>query len=268
MAIYVVGDIQGCLDPLQQLLEKVNFDPARDALWTTGDLVNRGPSSLAVLRFFYSLKNSQIVLGNHDLHLLSVLEGQATLSPADTLDSILDAPDSDQLATWLRHQPLLYYHQSLKVVLVHAGLPPEWDLTHALQHAAEVERALQGPDYREFLAQMRGNLPNRWYETYQGWDRLRYITNALTRLRFCDAHGALGFDYKSTQAPPGYLPWFEVPGRRSAALKILFGHWASLEGKTNQKNVIALDTGCVWGHCLTALRLEDGVFFRVNCPAP
>lgn len=268
MATYVVGDIQGCFDPLQQLLSKVNFDPAQDHLWTTGDLVNRGPSSLDVLRFFYSLKNSQVVLGNHDLHLLSVLEGKATLSPADTLEPILHAPDRERLTTWLRHQPLLYYDPQFDVVLVHAGLPPQWDLSQALQYAAEVECVLKGPDYQEFLAKMRGNLPNSWQKNYRGWDRLRYITNAFTRLRFCTVQGELDFAYKETVSPTGYLPWFEVPNRRSAALKILFGHWASLEGKTNQENVVALDTGCVWGHCLTALRLEDNAFFHVNCAVP
>ena len=265
MSIYVVGDIQGCFDPLIRLLEKINFNSNQDCLWLTGDLVNRGSQSLEVLRFVKSLKHSQVVLGNHDLHLLSVLYGQSSLDNQDTLGAILNAPDKEELGIWLRNRPLLHHDATLGVTLVHAGLPPQWDINKAQECADELSAMLKGPDYAEFFAHMYGDTPTRWHDALKGWDRLRVIANCLTRLRFCDEEGNLDLSAKGSIAKKGYFPWFKITNRRSKNLKILFGHWAALAGKTDDPNVVALDTGCVWGHCLTAMRLEDGKRFTVNC---
>jgi bis(5'-nucleosyl)-tetraphosphatase (symmetrical) len=265
MATYVIGDMQGCFDPFIGLLEKINFNSNQDCLWLTGDLVNRGPKSLEALRFIKSLKYSQVVLGNHDLHFLSIFYGQSNLNSQDTLKPILDAPDKEDLATWLRHRPLLHHDADLGVTLVHAGLPPQWDLQKALQCANELETVLRGKHYLDFFKHMYGDIPNCWNDALAGWDRLRVIANCLTRLRFCDAEGHLDLNTKGNIAQKGYFPWFKVAKRRSKNLKILFGHWAALAGKTNDPNAIALDTGCVWGGCLTALRLEDGKRFAFNC---
>ncbi|MES2142041.1 MAG: symmetrical bis(5'-nucleosyl)-tetraphosphatase [Pseudomonadota bacterium] len=265
MATYVIGDIQGCFDPFIRLLEKINFNSDRDCLWLTGDLVNRGPMSLEVLRFVKSLKYSQVVLGNHDLHLLSVLYGKASLDKQDTLESILNAPDKDALGTWLRHRPLLHHDAVFDVILLHAGLPPQWDLNKALQCAHELETMLRSEHYPDFFEHMYGDVPSQWNDDLKGWDRLRVISNCLTRLRFCDAEGNLDLNAKGKITKKGYFPWFKVPNRRSKGLKILFGHWAALAGKTGDPDIIALDTGCVWGQCLTALRLEDGKRFTINC---
>jgi len=267
VATYVVGDIQGCLDPFTHLLEKIKFNSNRDNLWLTGDLVNRGPASLEVLRFIKTLKHSQVVLGNHDLHLLSVLCGKANLDTQDTLGAILSAPDKEELGTWLRHRPLLHYDAALNVILVHAGLPPQWDLSDALQCANELETILKSQQYPAFFECMYGNVPSRWDNSLQGWDRLRVIANCLTRLRFCDQEGNLDLNTKGNIAKKDYFPWFKVPHRRSKNIKILFGHWAALAGKTGDPMVVALDTGCVWGHCLTAMRLEDEKRFTVSCSA-
>ena len=265
MATYVIGDIQGCFDPFIRLLKKINFNSNRDCLWLTGDLVNRGPMSLEVLRFVKSLKYSQVVLGNHDLHLLSVLYGKASLDKQDTLESILNAPDRDVLGTWLRHRPLLYHDEVFDIILLHAGLPPQWDLYKALQCAHELEAMLRSEHYSDFFEHMYGDVPSQWNDNLKGWDRLRVISNCLTRLRFCDAEGNLYLNAKGKITKKGYFPWFKVPNRRSKGLKILFGHWAALAGKTGNPDIIALDTGCVWGICLTALRLEDGKRFIINC---
>lgn len=265
MATYVIGDIQGCFDPFIRLLEKINFDLNQDRLWLTGDLVNRGPSSLEVLRFVKSLKYSQVVLGNHDLHLLSVLYNKASLDSQDTLQSILNASDKDELGNWLRHRSLLHHDAEFDVILVHAGLPPQWDLSKALQCAQELEAVLRSKHYIEFFEHMYGDTPSQWDDTLKGWDRLRFISNCLTRLRFCDAEGNLDLNNKGKITKKGYFPWFKVPKRRSKDLKIIFGHWAALAGKTDDPKVIALDTGCVWGHCLTAMRLEDGKRFTIDC---
>lgn len=265
MATYIIGDVQGCFDPFIRLLEKINFNSNQDQLWLTGDLVNRGPASLEVLRFVKSLKYSQVVLGNHDLHFLSVLYDKASLDSQDTLDSILNAPDKEELGTWLRHRPLLHHDERFGVVLVHAGLPPQWDLNKAIQCAHELETVLRSESHLNFFGHMYGDMPNQWNDTLKGWDRLRVISNCLTRLRFCDAKGALDLKAKGKTAPKGYFPWFKVPNRRSKGLKILFGHWAALAGKTDDPNIIALDTGCVWGNCLTAMRLEDGKRFTLDC---
>lgn len=265
MATYVIGDIQGCFEPLTRLLKKINFNSNQDCLWFTGDLVNRGPASLEVLRFVKSLKYSQVVLGNHDLHLLSVLYGKASLDRQDTLDPILNAPDREELGTWLRHRPLLHHNAVFGVVLVHAGLPPQWDLNKALQCAHELEAVLQSNHCSGFFEHMYGDFPRRWNDTLEGWDRLRVIANCLARLRFCDTEGNLDLNTKGSVPKKEYFPWFKVPNRRSKGLKIIFGHWAALAGKTNDPNTIALDTACVWGHCLTAMRLEDEKRFTVNC---
>lgn len=266
MAIYVIGDIQGCFDPFIRLLEKVNFDTQKDCLWLTGDLVNRGPNSLEVLRFVKSVKHTQVVLGNHDLYFLSVFYGAKDPDKQTSLRPLLDAPDSDELATWLRHRSLLHHDYERELTLVHAGLPPQWDLQKALQCANELEIVLRNENYLGFFKHMHGDEPTRWDDALQGWNRLRVIANCLTRLRFCDREGNLDLNTKGEIAKAGYLPWFKIPQRRNKTMKILFGHWAALRGKTEDPSVIALDTGCVWGNCLTALRLEDWKLFKVDCP--
>lgn len=266
MATYAIGDIQGCFDEFLGLLNKIEFNPSHDSLWLTGDLVNRGPKSLEVLRFVKTLKNCHIVLGNHDLHLLSVVYAGAKLDPEDTLEAVLNAPDREELCTWLRHRVLLHHDSTLGYTLIHAGLPPQWDLSKAIKCAQEVQIVLQGNYYVEFFKHMYGDTPRQWNDNLLGWDRLRVITNCLTRLRFCDIKGNLELATKEKSIlHEGYFPWFKLANRRSKGLNILFGHWAALDGQTNEPNVYALDTGCVWGRCLTALRLEDKVRFSINC---
>lgn len=258
MAVYAIGDVQGCYEPLQRLLERIAFDPARDSLWFAGDLINRGPQSLAVLRLVRSLgRRAVAVLGNHDLTLLAAAEGFVKPRRKDTFHTILEAPDRADLLDWLRHCPVLHYDAALGYLLVHAGLPPQWDLHRSLACAQELEATLRGPGYREFLARMFGSEPRLWRDDLSGVDRLRFIVNACTRLRFCHDDGSLNFDQKGPPGsqPPGLRPWFTVPGRRSADLKVVFGHWAAL-GYYRDKGVYALDSGCVWGGRLTALRLD------------
>jgi len=259
MAIYAIGDIQGCLDELKQLLEQIHFDPAQDQLWFAGDLVNRGPKSLETLRFIRSLGDRAItVLGNHDLHLLALAEGDKRYSSKfDTLLPILQAPDRPQLLDWLRHRPLLHHDKSLGYTLIHAGLPPQWKLKKARRYAHEVEAMLQSPHFRDFLKVMYGNQPARWSKQLEGMDRLRLITNCLTRLRYCRPDGTLDLKSKGKvgSQPAGYLPWFAVPERKSRKKRILFGHWSTLQVR-EQDNVYALDTGCLWGGKLSALRID------------
>lgn len=265
MAIYVVGDVQGCYTELVQLLEKIQFDAGHDQLWLVGDLVNRGPDSLAVLRLVKSLGDSAImVLGNHDLHLLAVAEGLAALHLGDTLDEILHAPDCDELMFWLRHQKLL--HMKDNFVLVHAGLLPGWSVAQAIALAREAEQALQGNGYVDLLAHMYGNQPNQWCDDLAGHDRLRVIINAFTRLRICTDGGEMEFKFKgeTKNIPQNYRPWFDIPKRASADATLIFGHWSAL-GLLCQEKVIALDTGCLWGGTLTAIRLEDREIFQVVC---
>lgn len=265
MATYVVGDIQGCCTEFRQLLEQMRFDPAADRLWLVGDLVNRGPDSLGVLRLVKSLGNAAItVLGNHDLHLLAVAEGVAELHRSDTLEDILAAPDRDELLAWLRAQRLL--HVEGNFVLVHAGLLPGWTVAQAQQLAHEIEDALRGRHYQDFLERMYGNLPNRWEDNLTGYKRLRVITNAFTRMRICTVKGEMELKFKGEvqDVPAGYLPWFEVPGRASAKATIVCGHWSALGLKVTP-GVIALDTGCLWGGMLTAVRLEDRKLFQFPC---
>lgn len=268
MAIYAVGDIQGCHTELVQLLEKIRFDPGSDKLWLVGDLVNRGPDSLQVLRLVKSLGESAItVLGNHDLHLLAVAAGTSRLYRGDTLDEILRAPDRDELLTWLRNQRLL--HAEGDFVLVHAGLLPGWSVEQAAVLAREVETALQSRDYVDFLAHMYGNKPDAWADGLEGYKRLRVITNALTRMRICTDSGEMEFDFKAEKhnIPTGYRPWFDIPGRASQKSTVIFGHWSALGLKVSP-NIIALDTGCLWGGTLTAMRLEDRQLFQVACQNP
>lgn len=266
MATYAVGDVQGCYQPLRALLDRVNFKAGRDRLWLVGDLVNRGPESLAVLRFVKALGDSaRLVLGNHDLHFLAVAEGIRAPGRSDTLDELLAAPDCAELVRWLRGQPLFYRDRRLGFSMVHAGIPPMWGLKKTARRAAEVEAALQGPLYRDFLRAMYGNEPRGWQPGMDELTRLRVITNYLTRMRFCSPTGELDIENKAgpMQVRFGFAPWFALDNRKSRRHRILFGHWAALEGHAAQTNVWALDTGCVWGGQLTALRLEDQQLFQV-----
>ncbi len=244
MATYAVGDLQGCLQPLKCLLERVNFNPAVDHLWLVGDLVNRGPESLETLRFLYSIRQSLVcVLGNHDLHLLAVWHNVERLKKSDTLREIIEAPDADQLFDWLRQQKLLHYDEPRGIALVHAGIPPQWTLGKALELAAEVEEVLRDDErLKLYLDGMYGNEPNKWSKSLTGIERLRVITNCLTRMRFCTAEGKL--DLKSKEgldtAPKGYKPWYAHKGRRSRHVKIIFGHWAALQGQVDEPGIIAL----------------------------
>lgn len=265
MATYAIGDLQGCLSPLQLLLEKINFDSRKDCLWFVGDLVNRGPDSLGTLRFVKSLgARAQVVLGNHDLHLLTVAAGFANAHRGDTLNDILQAPDCDELLSWLRQRPLL--HRADGFIMIHAGLLPSWTVAEAQSLANEVEAALRAPNYLDFLANMYGNSPDHWHDELRGWDRLRVITNAFTRLRICKPDGTMEFSHKSELAaiPAGFLPWYQVPRRNSADETIICGHWSAL-GLRLESNLLALDTGCLWGRCLSAVRLEDRALFQVDC---
>ena len=270
MAIYVIGDVQGCFAALQQLIKDIKFDPDTDTLWFTGDLVNRGSQSADVIRFVRDLGERTIsVLGNHDLHLLAVAAGKAKIKRRDTIADVLRSQDRDELLGWLRQRPLLHHDANLGLTLIHAGLLPQWDLDMAMNLAREVESVLRGPDSDEFLAHMYGNQPRVWREDLTGWDRLRLIVNAFTRLRYCDRSGHMDL---APTGPPGsqpkhLVPWFQLPDRRTKELTIIFGHWSSL-GIWQKDGVIGLDTGCVWGGALTAVRVDDGRrdFFQTRCP--
>lgn len=265
MSTYVIGDIQGCYQALMRLLEQIAFDPARDRLWLVGDLVNRGPHSLEVLRWARDLgERVTAVLGNHDLHLLAVAEGFVPLHHHDTLQDVLTAPDRGELLDWLRHRPLIHFEHGW--LMVHAGLLPQWTVLRAVELAREVEAELAGPGYRHFLAHMYGNEPRQWRDDLTGIARLRVITNAMTRLRFCTRDGVMEFIHKGppSQRPDGFLPWYEVPERKSRGAPIVFGHW-SAHGLDVSSEYCALDTGCLWGGALSAMRLEDRALFQVSC---
>jgi bis(5'-nucleosyl)-tetraphosphatase (symmetrical) len=270
MAVYAIGDVQGCYDPLQRLLDKLRFDPDQDVLWFAGDLINRGPQSLATVRLVYSLgRRAVVVLGNHDLTMLAAAAGHIKPKKQDTYDEILQAADREQLLDWLRRRPVLHHDAVLGFTLVHAGLAPQWDLPLALACAAELEAALQSPHADDFLEQMFGNKPIRWKDTLQGFERLRCITNYLTRMRYCTIDGALSFAEKGSPEtrPTHLLPWFKVPWRKHAGLNIIFGHWASL-GLYHEPGIYALDSGCVWGMKLSALCLDGenrGLLSAVDC---
>jgi bis(5'-nucleosyl)-tetraphosphatase (symmetrical) len=267
MATYAIGDVQGCFATLLALLDTIAFDRSRDQLWFTGDLVNRGPRSLAVLRFISALGKSAVtVLGNHDLHLLAVAHGQGPYKPRDTFTDVLHAPDREPLLAWLRHQPLLYHHAPLGMTMVHAGLPPQWNLALAQTHAAEVEAVLQSTDFPVFLRHLENTAATQRTPAPEKWARLCYSSNCLTRLRYCDAQGRLLLDDKDSHGaqPVPYFPWFTIPARASAALNLVFGHWATL-GTCTAPGVHHLDTGCVWGGTLTAMCLETRERFSVPC---
>ena len=273
MAIYCIGDIQGCDSALGRLLDSIGFSPSRDTVYLLGDLVNRGPESAAVLRRCAAHGDAlRALLGNHDLHLLAAAHGARKPSKRDTLHHVLDAPDRDALLQWLRHQPLARQHEHAgeTLLMVHAGVLPQWTAQDALALADEVHAVLKGPDLPDFLHQMYGNLPDRWSNALQGTERLRVIVNAFTRLRFCSPEGVM--DFESTEsaasAPAGLVPWFEAPGRRTANTVMAFGHWSTL-GWLNRPHLLGLDTGCVWGGCLSAVRfgstLAQRELIQVHC---
>lgn len=259
MAVYAIGDVQGCFDELLKLLDVLQFDATQDEIWLAGDLVNRGPKSADTLRFTKNLSDrAKVVLGNHDLHLLAqasgVTENQHHL---DTIDSVLQAEDCEELLTWLRHQPLFHHDAGLQFSMVHAGLPPQWTIAEAKDRAAEVESVLQGDNWREFFQHMYGNKPKSWSPDLTGWDRLRFITNCFTRLRYCHEDGTLALKFKGApkDKPAKQKPWFDMPGRASADDRIVFGHWSQL-GTGQYGNVFSLDSGAVWGEQLTAVRID------------
>jgi len=259
MATYAIGDIQGCYDDLIKLLEQIKFNETDDSLWFVGDLVNRGPQSLETLRFVKSLGHSAItVLGNHDLHLLAMFFGSGKKS--DTLEPILKAVDRDELLHWLRHRPLMHYDEKLNFNMLHAGLPPQWTIEQARDLATEVEEVLQGKDHADYFADMYGDKPRLWTEELTGMKRWRYITNCLTRLRFCSTSGKLVLSEKGPPSESDYIPWFKHPERKSKEARIVFGHWSTL-GLLQTDNIWSIDTGCLWGGSMTAIELDhpDGI---------
>ena len=261
MALYLIGDIQGCDAPLGRLLDELAFSPSRDTIFLLGDLVNRGPASDRVLRRLMGYgAAARCLLGNHDLHLLATACGARKPSRKDTMDCVLDAPDREAMLHWLSHQPLAMLEplHGCNLLMVHAGVLPQWSAPQTLQLAAEVQAVLQSTDAAAFYRSMYADLPNRWSDALTGFDRLRVIVNALTRLRFCTSEGEMEFETKdaANSAPAGYMPWFEVPGRLSATTTIAFGHWSTL-GWLDRTDLLAMDTGCVWGGCLSALRIDE-----------
>lgn len=267
MATYAIGDIQGCVEPLEALLDKINYDSTIDHLWFTGDLVSRGPESLRSLRLISKLPNTITVLGNHDMHLLALKFAENVYVVKHNLMPILEAHDSDELIHWLRHRPLIHHDPHLKFTLVHAGILPSWSIASALEYGGEVSTVLQSDNAGEFLEEMYGDEPKYWSENLLGWNRLRFITNVFTRMRYCDAQGGLALESKSAPGSQNVdlIPWYKLPSLRNHDDRIVFGHWASLMGKADVTNIFALDTGCVWGNQLTALRLEDQYRTCVEC---
>lgn len=264
---YLIGDLQGCSDPLDRLLSTIDFSPSRDRLFLLGDLVNRGPDSLGVLKRLRSLEGAATcLLGNHDLHLLAVAHGVRKPHRSDTLDAILSAPDLDDWLNWLRQQRLAVHDAGW--LMVHAGVLPQWSAQRTMTLAREVEAMLRSPDLGDFLAQMYGNEPAQWDDTLTGVRRWRCVINALTRLRFCSADGTMEFSAKegAEGAPEGFMPWFDVPARASLGTPVAFGHWSTL-GLIDRPDLLALDTGCVWGGCLTAVRVDGGrrEFVQIGC---
>ncbi|MFI3138071.1 MAG: symmetrical bis(5'-nucleosyl)-tetraphosphatase [Methylococcaceae bacterium] len=255
MSVYAIGDIQGCYEDLLRLLDVIAFDSTQDTLWFAGDLVNRGPQSLQTLRFVKSLGDAAIVvLGNHDLHLLAAFCQDKKSDKKNSLHQVLDAPDCEELMHWLRRRPL--FHHEHGYCLLHAGLPPQWDFAKTVKMAQKAEAALRGVGYRDFLKQMYGDKPNRWSPKLKGMGQLRFVVNCFTRLRYCEKDGSLDFDCSSAPGtqPPQLTPWFQMPQRKSIAMQIIFGHWSSL-GYYAGDNCYAIDTGCLWGGQLTALKL-------------
>jgi len=260
VAQYAIGDIQGCYDPFRKLLDRISFDPARDRLWLTGDLVNRGPKSRRTLRFVKSLgKSAKVVLGNHDLHLLA-LANDVGFSPKnfDSLWKILGQDDCDELIGWLRNRPLAHYSKKLNTLMVHAGIPASWSVKNTLARAKEVETILRSDNYVDFLASMYGNQPDRWSKQLEGEERLRFIVNALTRMRMIDSKGRIDYSHSGPpdKAPPSFSPWFAAKNAKWRGTRIVFGHWSAL-GLIVNDEIISVDTGCVWGRQLTAVRLDE-----------
>lgn len=264
MAKYAVGDVQGCLNPLEALLSKVDFNPSIDLLISVGDLVNRGPQSLATLRYCMGLGNAfKMVLGNHDLHLLAIAEGVRAPSKQDTIQEVLDAPDRESIFSWLRSQPLLLSEDNYQIV--HAGIPHIWDIKQAQSLANEVSDAIQSSQRKTFFEQMYGNHPDVWHSNLEGSERLRTITNYLTRMRFCDPRGRLDLKIKDcTKQPDPYKPWFSFERTDKSPFEIIFGHWAALQGKPFKSPLFALDTGYVWGGSMRLMCLEDQQIFHQN----
>ncbi len=271
MSTYVIGDVQGCFDELQELVEYISFNPKKDQLWFVGDLVNRGPQSLETLRWVKSLGNSAVtVLGNHDLHLLAAHAGAKEISRTSSLQSALQARDINALVEWLRCQPLIQYNKQLNFAMVHAGLAPQWSVKDAIRYAKEVEIVLRSNKYKDFLYNMYGDQPNQWDGRLKGWNRLRTITNFMTRVRYCTNKGVMSFTDKG---PPGsqstgMKPWYEITQRKSQDTTVVFGHWSTL-GYVNDYNIISTDTGCLWGGQLTAIKieLESLTIYQLNCEA-
>ncbi len=273
MATYAIGDVQGCFDELKDLLTQIDFNSDRDQLWFCGDLVNRGPKSLETLRYIRSLESNAIsVLGNHDLHLLATAYGHQKPGKKDTFDAILAADDAEKIFDWLRHQPLLHHDTEMGVTLLHAGIHPSWSISKAQQLAKEMEQILQGDNHINFYRHMYGDKPFMWDESLSGWSRYRFITNIFTRLRYCDENGKPALNAKGAPGsqPEGLLPWYEIPGRKSQQDTIIFGHWSTLPhaGLASINNTYAIDSGCLWGGALTAMRIDTQPFeyFRLNCP--
>ena len=266
MTTFVVGDIQGCYAEFRELLSVSGFRASSDTLWLVGDLVNRGPNNIDTLRYIMSLERTVTVLGNHDLHFLAIACGHHKQSRSDTLDDLLEAPELDDIIAWFRKRPLLHVDQANDIVMVHAGLPPIWTVDKAIALANEVEATLRSDQFDDFLGAMYGDQPDTWHESLTGVDRLRIITNYLTRIRYCTQAGKLELTAKTDIKPEGFDPWFSFP--RPDTFRIIFGHWAALNGVTANSLAVALDTGCVWGRELTALRLEDGKRFSVTSHLP
>ena len=275
MSTYAIGDIQGCYSELQNLLNEINFDERRDELWFAGDLVNKGPKSLQTLRFIKALGvNAKITLGNHDLHLLAVAKNIQPLLKKDTIQEILAADDVEELIDWLKSRPLLITDDNLNFTMVHAGLPPQWSLENAKEFAKECELILQSEKINKLLAEMYGDTPNIWVNSLQDYAKQRFIINCFTRIRFCNSDGMLDFD---TKVAPGkqntsLIPWYSLPNRKTKDNKIIFGHWSTVhignEKNFKQYNVYPIDTGCLWGGRLTAMRLEDEKVFSVPSEEP
>jgi bis(5'-nucleosyl)-tetraphosphatase (symmetrical) len=270
MSTYVIGDLQGCLDELQQLLELIAFDTSKDELWLAGDLVNRGPKSLETLRFVKTLgEHVKVVLGNHDMHLLAVITGNSKHYFAGSLDDILHAPDKIDLFEWLRHRPFLHHDSTINWTMIHAGLPPQWSLLDAIEHAKTLESVVQSEQYNAYFANMYGNKPNIWSDDLEGMERLRFITNCFTRLRCCDSNGTLL--HKEKLAPKdvsaGAIPWYLAPNRQTIHDRIAFGHWSTLNYNW-ENNALCTDTGCLWGGTLTAIKLDDTLTrVQLDCPS-
>mgnify|MGYP001546115156 FL=1 len=258
MAVYAIGDVQGCYKQLRKLVKRTGFKPGKDTLWFCGDLVNRGPQSADVLRYIMDLGDAAVtVLGNHDLNLLAVANDARPMKPTDTIDDVLDAPDADDLLTWLRHQPLMHTCSDICVCMVHAGIHPEWSIKKASRLANEITSQLGGKKYAEYLHRMYGNRPEYWDDSLHGWERLRFLTNVMTRMRYLDEKLGLELNISCApgKQPNGYHPWFSYPSKRKKKWRVVFGHWSTL-GVHEHNNVVCLDSGCLWGGFLTAARLD------------